>query len=426
MRYDAMQKEQLQQEYQKVCALYEGCKAKNLKLDMSRGKPGREQLDLSLPMMDILSSANDCMIDSMDTRNYGELSGLPSCRALFAELLGVRPAEVFAAGNSSLQLMYDTIAKAYTHGLLHSSTSWGKLENVKFLCPVPGYDRHFGISESFGMEMISIPMTPEGPDMDAVEAAVRDHAVKGMWCVPKYSNPEGIIYSDAVVRRIAALKPAAEDFLLMWDNAYFIHEFDGPFVPFPDILSLCKEAGNPDMVFEFASTSKVTLPGAGVAAFAASEANIAYMKSLITYQIISYDKVNQLRHVKFLKNKAHTLAFMQQHAAMLKPRFDTVLKALDEEIAPLGFAAWNRPRGGYFISLDTMPGTARHALALAKEAGVVMTSAGATHPYHNDPKDSNIRIAPTLPPVQELEQAIDVLCVSLRLAALEQLLKEEG
>ena len=423
MRYDSLPKKELQARLEAELAAFEACKAKGLKLDMSRGKPGREQLDLSLPMMNNLNTPEDCVADGMDVRNYGVLDGLPSCKRLFAELLGVREEQVFVGGNASLQLMYDTIAKAYTHGLLHSDKPWGKLDTVKFLCPAPGYDRHFAVTQSFGMELISIPMTAEGPDMDAVEAAIQDPAVKGMWCVPKYSNPEGIIYSDAVIRRIAAIRPAAPDFALMWDNAYCVHEFDGPFVPFAEILSLCEQAGNPDMVYEFASTSKITLPGAGVACMAASKANVDYIKKLCTFQTIGYDKVNQLRHVRFLKDKETVLALMQKHAAILKPRFDAVLCALDSEIAPLGIASWNRPKGGYFISLDTQPGCAKRTLALCKEAGVVMTSAGATHPYGKDPKDTNIRIAPTLPPVKELEQALEVLCICLKVATLEKLLQ---
>ena len=423
MRYDSLPKKELQARLEAELAAFEACKAKGLKLDMSRGKPGREQLDLSLPMMNNLSTPEDCAADGMDVRNYGVLDGLPSCKRLFAELLGVREEQVFVGGNASLQLMYDTIAKAYTHGLLHSDKPWGKLDTVKFLCPVPGYDRHFAVTQSFGMELISIPMTAEGPDMDAVEAAIQDPAVKGMWCVPKYSNPEGIIYSDAVIRRIAAIRPAAPDFALMWDNAYCVHEFDGPFVPFAEILSLCEQAGNPDMVYEFASTSKITLPGAGVACMAASKANVDNIKKLCTFQTIGYDKVNQLRHVRFLKDKETVLTLMQKHAAILKPRFDAVLCALDSEIAPLGIASWNRPKGGYFISLDTQPGCAKRTLALCKEAGVVMTSAGATHPYGKDPKDTNIRIAPTLPPVKELEQALEVLCICLKVATLEKLLQ---
>lgn len=420
--YASLSAAQLQQEYDVVTAAFEEAKAKNLKLDMSRGKPGKAQLDMISDILTVLSKPEDCMIDGMDARNYGELGGLPSCRALFAEILGVKPSEVFAAGNSSLSLMYDIISKAFTHGLLHSERPWCKEEKVKFLCPAPGYDRHFLVTESFGMELITIPMTEEGPDMDAVEAAVKDPAVKGIWCVPKYSNPQGITYSDAVIDRLAALKPAAPDFTIMWDNSYCIHEFDGDFVPFRDILTVCREAGNPDMVFEFASTSKVTLPGGGVAVFATSEANMAYMKKLMTIQIISFDKVNQLRHVRYLKDKAHTLELMKKHAAIMKPKFDAVADMLEKEIAPLGIGSWCRPKGGYFISYDAMPGTAKRALALCKEAGVVMTGAGATFPYGVDPQDSNIRIAPSLPPVAELEAAMEVFCICVRMAALEKLM----
>ena len=317
--------------------------------------------------------------------------------------------------------MYDTISKAYTHGLLHSEQPWCREPVVKWLCPAPGYDRHFKVTESFGFELITIPMTDEGPDMDAVEAAVKDPAVKGIWCVPKYSNPDGIIYSDDVIHRMAALSPAAPDFTIMWDNAYCIHEFEGEYVDFPDILSLCEAAGHPDMVFEFASTSKVTLPGAGISCFACSEANMAHMEKLIGVQIISFDKVNQQRHVLYLKDKAHTLELMKRHAAIMGPKFRCVVDALDREVAPLEIASWQRPKGGYFISLNAMPGTAKRTLELCREAGVTMTGAGATFPYGKDPQDSNIRIAPSLPPVEELEQAIAVLCVCLKLSALEVL-----
>lgn len=420
--YATLTAAQLQQEYDVVTAAFEAAKAKNLKLDMSRGKPGKAQLDLVSDILTVLSTPEDCVADGMDVRNYGELAGVPACRALFAEILGCKPSEVFAGGNASLNLMYDVISKAFTHGLLHSERPWCKEDVVKFLCPSPGYDRHFKVTESFGMELITIPMTEEGPDMDAVEEAVKDPAVKGIWCVPKYSNPQGITYSDAVIDRLAALKPAAPDFTIMWDNAYCIHEFDGEFVPFRDILTVCREAGNPDMVFEFASTSKVTLPGAGVAVFATSEANMAYMQKLLTVQVISYDKVNQLRHVRYLKDKAHTLELMKKHAAIMKPKFDAVVDMLDREIAPLGIGSWCRPKGGYFVSYDAMPGTAKRALALCKEAGVVMTGAGATYPYGKDPQDSNIRIAPSLPPVAELEAAMEVFCVCVRMAALEKLM----
>ena len=410
-------------EYDKVSAEYESWKAKGLKLNMARGKPGKKQLELSNSLLTVLSDPADCIVSGVDARNYGELKGLESARALFAELLGCKVSQVFVGGNASLQLMYDTVSKAYTHGLLHSEKPWCKEESIKWLCPAPGYDRHFKITESFGFELITIPMTENGPDMNIVENLIKDPSVKGMWNVPKYSNPDGIIYSDETIRRIASVKPAAPDFLLMWDNAYCIHELEGEFVPFPDILAECARYGNADMVFEFASTSKVTLPGAGISCFACSEANLAYMEKLIGVQAISFDKVNQQRHVLYLKDKATTLALMQRHAAILGPKFRAVTDALDREIAPLGIAHWTHPKGGYFVSLDALPGTARRTLQLCKEAGVTMTGAGAAFPYGKDPQDSNIRIAPSLPPVEELEQAIQVLCACLKLSALEEYLK---
>ena len=421
MEYSSMSKAQLQAEYDAVAKDFEALKAKGLKLDMSRGKPSKAQLDLVSGILTTLTTPEECMAEGTDVRNYGELAGLPCARKYFAEILGCQPDECFIGGNASLTLMYDTIAKAYTHGLLHSEKPWAKLDKVKFLCPAPGYDRHFKISQSFGMEMITIEMTETGPDMDAVEEAVKDPAVKGMWCVPKYSNPEGVVYSEETIRRIAGLKPAAPDFLLMWDNAYCIHEFDGDYVPFPDIIALCREAGNPDMVFEYASTSKVTFPGAGISVMASSVDNIKYMLSLLGIQTISYDKVNQLRHVRFLQDKAHVLELMQRHAAILRPKFEAVLAAL-RGIAPLNIASWTEPKGGYFVSVNTEPGLAKRTLALCKEAGVVMTGAGATFPYGVDPQDSNIRIAPSLPPVAELQKAMEVFCASLKLAALEKLL----
>ena len=421
MAYRDWTKAELAAEKTAVTAHFDDLKAQALKLNMARGKPGKEQLDLVSDILTVLQTPEDCQVDGIDARNYGELTGLPSAKALWADILGCKPEECFIGGNASLTLMYDTISKAYTHGLLHSRTPWCKLDTVKWLCPSPGYDRHFKVTESFGFELITVPMTPTGPDMDMVEELVKDSAVKGMWCVPKYSNPDGIIYSDETIDRIAHLRPAAPDFTLMWDNAYCIHEFEGEFVPFRDILTLCREAGNPDMVFEFASTSKVTLPGAGVSVMAASVANQKYMEKLISIQTISYDKVNALRHVRYLKDKTHTLELMQKHAKILAPKFHCVLDSLDREIAPLGIAQWERPKGGYFISVNTAPGLAKRTLALCREAGVVMTGAGATFPYGIDPQDSNIRIAPSLPPVRELEQAMDVFCTSLKLAALEQL-----
>lgn len=414
-------REELTAFYKQTLSQYEACKAMGLKLDMSRGKPSKAQLDLSNELLS-LPAPDDCKADGVDVRNYGVMDGLPSCRAFFAEILNVDAEEVFAAGSSSLNLMYDVIAKAYTHGPLHAATPWARLDKVKFLCPAPGYDRHFTICQSFGMEMITVPMTASGPDMDLVEKLVADPAVKGMWCVPKFSNPEGIIYTAETIARIAALKPAAPDFLLMWDNAYIVHEFDGDYIPFPDMLSECRKAGNPDMVFEFASTSKITFPGAGVACFACSRDNMAYMKKLINAQVVSYDKLNQLRHLRFLKNKQVVLEHMKKHAAIMKPKFDIVLNALDREIAPLGVASYHRPIGGYFVSLDVMDGCAKRVHALMKEAGVVMTGAGATFPYGVDPRDRNLRIAPSFPPNDELSQAIEVLCVCIKLAAAEKLL----
>ncbi len=421
MRLADMPREQLLRLRDQAHEEYEACKAKGLKLDMSRGKPAKAQLDLSNGLLR-LPDEKDCVMDGVDARNYGTLEGLPSCRVLFAQLLDVSPTQVFAAGSASLNLMYDVIAKAYTHGLLHSEKPWSRLEKVKFLCPVPGYDRHFSICETFGMEMINIPMNDEGPDMDKVEKLVRDGAVKGIWCVPKYSNPSGIIYSDATIKRLASLRPAAPDFTIMWDNAYCIHEFEGDFVPFRDILAECAQAGNADMVFEFASTSKITFPGAGVSCFACSEANIAHMKKLMGAQVISYDKLNQLRHVLFLKDKATTLAHMKKHAAIMKPKFDIVATELEREVVPLGIAKFHKPKGGYFISLDVMDGCAKRVHALMEEAGVVMTGAGATFPYGVDPDDRNLRIAPSFPPEAELAQAAAVLCVCVKLAAAEKLL----
>lgn len=413
---------EIQKAYQENLAAFESWKAKNLKLNMARGKPSKAQLDAVSDILTVLTDPADCIVDGVDARNYGELGGLPCAKAYWADVLGCKEHEVFVGGAASLTLMYDLISKAYSHGLLRSPRPWCKEEKVKFLCPAPGYDRHFRITESFGAELITIPMTATGPDMDMVEQMVKDPAVKGIWCVPKYSNPEGIIYSDETIARFANLQAAAPDFTIMWDNAYCVHEFEGEFVPFADIITLCREAGNPHMVFEFASTSKITFPGAGISVMASSAENIKYMEKLMGVQMISYDKVNQLRHVKFLQNKAHTLEIMKRHAEIMAPKFAVVLEILEREIAPWGFAQWNKPKGGYFVSLNTMPGTAKRALALCKEAGVVMTDAGATYPYGIDPQDSNIRIAPSLPPIAELAQAMEVFCICLKIAALEKML----
>lgn len=414
--------QQLEQEYAAVKQKFESCKAQNLKLNMARGKPAKMQLDAVSDILQVLSCADDCIEDGIDARNYGELAGLPCARAYWADVLGCKSEQTFVGGSASLNLMFDVISRAYTHGLLHSERPWCKEETVKFLCPSPGYDRHFRITEVFGAQLITVPMTATGPDMDMVEELVKDPAVKGIWCVPKYSNPEGIIYSEETVRRFAGLKPAAPDFAIMWDNAYCIHEFEGEFVPFADIISLCQQAGNPDMVYEFASTSKITLAGGGISVLATSKANIDYLSKLFGVQTISYDKVNQLRHVRYLKDKAHTIEIMKRHAAIMAPKFSVVSQWLEQELQPCGFAHWNRPSGGYFVSVDTLPGTAKRALELCDQAGVVMTPAGATYPYGIDPNDSNIRVAPSLPPVEELHKAMEVFCTCLKLAALEKLL----
>lgn len=422
MKLNEMTAQQLQEFHDAVLAEYQNCLSQGLNLNMSRGKPGLDQLALSDDLLNMYIDPADTRPDGVEARNYGELMGLPACRRLFAELLGVRFEQVFACGNASLTLMYDLVSKAYTHGLLHSEKPWCKLEKVKFLCPAPGYDRHFKISETFGMELITVPMLESGPDMDLVEKLVCDETVKGIWCVPKYSNPDGITYSDETISRLASMKTAAPDFTVIWDNAYCVHEFEGDFVPFVNMLEACEKAGNPDRVFEFASTSKITFPGAGVACFACSETNMAYMKKLLAAQVISFDKLNQLRHVLYFKNAAGVLAHMKKHAAILKPKFDIVNKYLEEELAPLGIASWHKPAGGYFVSLFVEKGCAKRVHELCKKAGVVMTDAGATYPKGNDPADSNLRIAPSFPPLNELEKAMQVLCVCVKLAAAEKLL----
>ena len=422
MQYSQLDRAALEQEYAKVKEHFDACLAQNLKLNMARGKPAKQQLDLSSDIFTVIGSGDDCIVDGVDTRNYGELTGRACAKEYWADILDCKASQVFIGGSSSLNFMFDVISRAYSHGLLHSERPWSQESVVKFLCPSPGYDRHFKVTEFFGAELITVPMTENGPDMNVVEELVKDPQVKGIWCVPKYSNPDGIIYSEDTIMRFAKLKPAAPDFAIMWDNAYCIHEFEGEYVEFPDIIELCAKEGNPDMVYEFASTSKVTLAGAGFSCMATSEANIAYFTKLFAIQMISYDKINQLRHVRYLKDKATTLELMKRHAEIMKPKFDVVADMLDREIKPLGFASWNRPKGGYFVSFNAMPGTAKRALALCKEAGVEMTPAGATYPYGKDPQDSNIRIAPSLPPVAELEKAMDVFCTCIKLAALEKLL----
>jgi DNA-binding transcriptional MocR family regulator len=422
MRYQEMDKQALQAELARVRAAYDSLKGQTLKLNLTRGKPETAQLALSDRLFQTLADG-DFTSDGVDVRNYGELSGLPACRRLFADILFCDPAEVICGNNASLNLMYDLIAKAYTHGLLHSARPWSQENEIKFLCPFPGYDRHFNVSKSFGMTLIPVPMRETGPDMGMVEELIQNPSVKGMWCVPKYSNPDGYVYPLETCERIANMSPAAPDFALMWDNAYCIHTFDGPCESFPDIIGLCRKAGHADMVYEFASTSKVTFAGAGISCMAASVDNIQHVLGLMKFQTIGPNKVNELMHVRFLKDRATTLKHMEKHAAIMKPKFELVCDMLDQKIAPLGVASWHRPKGGYFVSLNALPGTAKHVVALCKDAGVALTAAGATYPGGNDPADANIRIAPSYPPIAEVQKAMEVFCTCLQMAALEKLLE---
>lgn len=424
--YAQMTTEELQSELASLQDTYNGFKAKGLSLNMARGKPASSQLDLSMPMLDIMTSASDPhAADGSDLRNYGVLDGLPEAKELMASMLEDDPANIIVFGNSSLNIMYDTIARLWMFGT-QGSTPWCKLDSVKFICPVPGYDRHFGVTQEFGIEMIPVPMNEDGPDMDAVEKlAAEDASVKGIWCVPKYSNPGGVTYSDEVVRRLASMKTAAEDFRIMWDNAYTVHHLSADPAQqdqLLDIAKACAEAGTPERYYKFASTSKVTLPGAGIAAMAASPANIAEVKKRMGVQTIGHDKINQMRHVLFLKDAQGIAEHMAKHAAIIAPKFELVLSKLESGLTECGVGTWTKPRGGYFVSFDAAEGTAKRVVALAKEAGVTMTGAGATWPYKNDPQDSNIRIAPTLPPLEELDQALDIFVVCVKLAAVEKLL----
>lgn len=421
MRYSDLDTAALRSELARVQGDYEALRGYKLNLNLTRGKPETSQLALSDGMFRTLDDG-DFTIDGVDARNYGELAGLPACRRLFADILFCKPEEIILGNNASLQLMYDLIAKAHTHGLKNSVHPWSKEGKIKFLCPFPGYDRHFNVSKSFGMELVPVPTGEAGPDMDLVEELVKDPSVKGMWCVPKYSNPDGYVYPLETCERIAALNPAAPDFALMWDNAYVVHGFDGDEPAFPDMISLCREAGNPDLVYEFASTSKITYAGAGVSCMASSVDNIKYILGLMTFQTIGPNKVNELMHVRFLKDRAHTLEHMKKHAAIMKPKFDLVCDALEKEIDPLDIASWHRPKGGYFVSINLLPGTAKRVVALCKDVGVALTGAGATYPGGVDPEDTNLRIAPSYPPLAEVKQAMEVFCVCVKLATLEKLL----
>lgn len=409
---------------------YAGYKAKGLKLNMARGKPASAQLDLSMPMLDILSSDADLKSeDGTDCRNYGVLDGLPEAKALMAVMLDDEPENVIVFGNASLNIMYDAVARCWMFGTL-GSTPWCALDTVKWLCPVPGYDRHFGVTEAFGIEMIPVPMLADGPDMDEVERLVAaDDSIKGLWAVPKYSNPGGVTYSDEVVERLANMKCAAEDFRIFWDNAYCVHHLYDDVAEqdhLADIGAACIEAGNAHRYFKFASTSKVTFPGAGISGMAASPENIADIKAHMGVQTIGHDKLNQLRHVRFLQDAEGLAAHMSKHAAIVRPKFELVCEKLAAGLADTGCGAWSNPRGGYFVSFDAPEGTAKRIVGLAKEAGVVMTGAGATYPYKNDPADSNIRIAPTLPPLEELEAAMDVFVCCVKLASVEKLLSSQA
>ena len=424
--YKEMTREEMQQEYAALEAKFQEIKAKGLKLDMSRGKPAKAQLDLSNGMMDVLTSTSDMICEAgVDCRNYGVMDGIPEARQLLADMSEVDEKNILIYGNSSLNVMFDTVARAMSMGIC-GNTPWAKLDKVKFLCPVPGYDRHFGITEFFGIEMINIPLLPTGPDMDLVEKLVsEDPAVKGIWCVPKYSNPTGISYSDETVRRFAHLKPAAPDFRIFWDNAYSIHHlYEDDQDVILELLTECEKAGTEDMVYKFISTSKVSFPGSGIAAMAASEANLADARRWMNYQTIGHDKLNQLRHVRFFKDMDGMREHMKKHADILRPKFEAVLAVLDKELGGLGIGSWVKPKGGYFISFDALEGCAKKIVARAKEAGVTMTGAGATFPYGKDPKDSNIRIAPSFPTPDELAVAAEIFVLSVKLVSLEKLMAE--
>lgn len=422
--YTAMTKEQLQNEKSVLQKIHSELCQKNIKLDMSRGKPADNQMDLVADMLDASLLKNPISSSGVDYRNYGIPDGIMEAKKLFSEMLGVSTSEIIVGGNSSLQLMYDAVTKAMLLGVLGGDKPWVKYDKVKFLCPAPGYDRHFGICEALGIEMITVEYRNDGPDMDTIEKLVaEDETIKGVWCVPMYSNPEGITYSDDVVRRFANLSPKAKDFRIFWDHAYCVHHLTDTPDTLLNILDECKKTGKEDMVYIFASTSKISIPGAGVAVMAGSEANMNFIKKQLFYQTIGYDKLNQLRHARYFKNLDGVLAKMEEYKSIIAPKFKVVLDMLDEEIAPKNIARWNRPRGGYFVSFHGMPGTAKRIVELCQQAGVVLTGAGATYPYGKDPYDANIRIAPTYPTLEELKQAMEIFCVSVKLASVEKLLQ---
>ena len=425
--YKDMNKRELKAELKQLRSQYEAMKALGLRLDMSRGKPCIEQLDLSLGMMDVLSSDMYLLCeDGTDCRNYGVLDGITEAKALLGDLMEVPHDQIIICGNSSLNVMYDTIARSFAHGVL-GHTPWSKLDKVKFLCVVPGYDRHFAITEFFGCENVPVPMLADGPDMDMVEELIKDPDVKGIWCTPKYSNPTGNTYSDEVVKRFARLQPAAPDFRIYWDNAYTVHHLYDDRKDHDHILEIvneCEAAGNPDIVYKFASTSKITFPGSGIAMIAGSHANIEDIKSQLQYQTIGFDKINQLRHVRYFGNVHGIKRHMKKHAAILRPKFEMVENILEEKLGGLGIAEWTNPKGGYFISFDGPDGCAKEIVSLCREAGVKLTEAGATFPGGNDPRDRNIRIAPSFPPLSELKTATELLALCTRLAAAEKYLEK--
>ena len=424
--YKMMTKKELMAQKAELDRQFADAKRKGLQLDMSRGKPEPAQLDMGMGILDALTSDSDMKsMEGADTRNYGLLTGITEAKHLMADVMNVSAENVIVFGNSSLSIMYDMISRSVTHGVM-GSTPWCKLDKVKFLCPAPGYDRHFAITQHFGIEMLLIPMTPTGPDMDLVEKYVsEDEAVKGIWCVPKYSNPQGITYSDETVKRFAALKPAAKDFRIYWDNAYAVHHlYEDKQDTLLEILGECEKAGNPDMVYEFCSTSKISFSGAGIAAMATSPANLEDVKKTLTLRTIGYDKVNQLRHARYFKNLEGLRNHMKKHADIIRPKFEAVLSVLEEELGGLGIGEWTKPLGGYFISFEAMEGCAKEIVAKCKELGVVLTGAGATFPYGKDPKDSNIRIAPTYPTAKEMAEATDVFVLCVKLVSVEKLLQD--
>lgn len=424
--YAEMTKDEMRRAREELLAEYDKFQNMGLNLDMSRGKPCKEQLDLSMGMMDALYSGADLTCeDGTDCRNYGGLTGIREAKVLIGDMMENNPDNIIIYGNSSLNVMYDTISRAMTHGIL-GHKPWCKLDRVKFLCPSPGYDRHFKITEYFGIEMIPVDMTPTGPDMDTVEQLVaEDPAIKGIWCVPKYSNPQGYSYSDETVRRFARLKPAAPDFRIFWDNAYCIHHlYDTRQDHIIEILAECKRAGNPDLVYKFASTSKITFPGSGIASLAASLNNLEDIKDQLKNQTIGHDKVNQLRHVRFFKDIHGMVEHMRKHADVIRPKFEAVEEIFDRDLEGLGVGEWTKPNGGYFISFETLPGCAKEVVARAKKAGVTMTGAGATWPYGKDPKDSNIRVAPTYPSLADLKTAAELFTLCVRIVSLEKLMEE--